>query len=205
MSIQTAYNDWSTTYDADRNLTRDLDRVITLKTLGQLRCKCVLELGCGTGKNTALLANVAERVCTIDFSAGMISRAREKLHFDNVIFAVADITRAWPIAEEAADLISANLVLEHIHDLPFIFAAATRSLRPGGRFFISELHPFRQYQGVQANFTREQTVTEIPAFLHHLSDFTNAAGDCGLTLTHFREWWHEGDQNKVPRLVSFLF
>lgn len=205
MSIQAAYDNWSTTYDADRNLTRDLDHMVTQETLGQLRCQSILELGCGTGKNTPLFAAIGERVWAIDFSAGMIRCAKEKLLRNNVTFAVADITRAWPFVEKAADLISCNLVLEHIHDLTFIFSEAARSLRPGGRFFISELHPFRQYQGVQANFKRDQTITEIPAFVHHLSDFTNAAGDCGLTLTHFREWWHEDDQNKVPRLVSFLF
>ncbi|MEH1985744.1 MULTISPECIES: hypothetical protein [unclassified Nostoc] len=39
MSIQAAYDNWSATYDADENLTRDLDRIVTRETLIGLRCK----------------------------------------------------------------------------------------------------------------------------------------------------------------------
>jgi ubiquinone/menaquinone biosynthesis C-methylase UbiE len=91
MDIHEAYTDWSATYDLDRNLTRDLDQLVTRETLSHLRCKSILELGCGTGKNTALLAQIGERVFALDFSAGMIEKAREKLSFDNVTLRVADI------------------------------------------------------------------------------------------------------------------
>ena len=36
----------------------------------------------------------------------------------------------------------------------FIFSEASRVLADAGRFFICELHPFRHYQGCQANFQR---------------------------------------------------
>ena len=69
MSIQAAYDNWSATYDADENLRRDLDRIVTRETLMGLRCKSVVEIGCGTGKNTLLLSQIALKVCAIDFSA----------------------------------------------------------------------------------------------------------------------------------------
>jgi len=78
MNIQEAYTDWSATYDVDRNLTRDLDQLATRETLSNLRFKSILELGCGTGKNTALLAQIGEHVLALDFSEGMIEKAREK-------------------------------------------------------------------------------------------------------------------------------
>ena len=43
MSIQQAYDDWSTSYDSDENLTRDLDREVMAKMLGQRRCRAVLD------------------------------------------------------------------------------------------------------------------------------------------------------------------
>src|SRR5256885_13897989 len=92
MSIRQAYSDWAATYDLDRNLTRDLDQAVTKNTLASLHCKSVLELGCGTGKNTALLAEIGERICAIDFSRSMIERAKDKLRLDNVSF--AEIGRA---------------------------------------------------------------------------------------------------------------
>jgi ubiquinone/menaquinone biosynthesis C-methylase UbiE len=205
MNIQEAYTDWSATYDLDRNLTRDLDQLATRETLSNLRCKLILELGCGTGKNTALLAQIAEHVLALDFSEAMIEKAREKLSFDNVTFAVADITQPWACEDQSIDLITCNLVLEHVRDLSFIFREASRVLVESGQFFISELHPFRQYQGTQANFLRNQQRTEIEAFVHHISDFLAAAASNDFRLAQMKERWHEEDQKKPPRLVSFMF
>ena len=205
VSIQTNYNDWAATYDLDRNLTRDLDQVVTRKILAQRRCRSILEIGCGTGKNTILLAEIGERVLALDFSRAMINRAKERLPLDHVIFAVADVTCFWPCGDQSVDLIVCNLVLEHISDLSFIFSEAFRTLVSSGRFFISELHPFRQYQGIKANFKLDQETSVIPAFVHHISEFIHTAHTTGLTIESFNEWWHEDDQDKLPRLVSFLF
>ncbi|MEH1815512.1 MAG: class I SAM-dependent methyltransferase [Nostoc sp.] len=205
MSIQAAYDNWSATYDADENLTRDLDRIATRETLMGLKCKSVVEVGCGTGKNTLLLSQIALKVCAIDFSAQMIEKAKEKVRSANVVFITEDITKQWTCHNESADLVTCNLVLEHIEDLSLIFSEASRVLVKGGYFFICELHPFKQYQGTKANFQRQQESIEIPAFVHHLSDFFNAAKVHGFMLEDFKEWWHEKDQNKPPRLVSILF
>jgi ubiquinone/menaquinone biosynthesis C-methylase UbiE len=205
VNTRTAYDNWSETYDRDRNLTRDLDHTVTQAAFANLRFSSVLEIGCGTGKNTALLASVAAKVHALDFSDGMLAQAKTKVLSDNVTFTVADLTRPWPCAAQSADLVVCNLVLEHIGDLSFVFAEAARVLVADGKFFVCELHPFRQYQGAQARFQTNQAMTEIPAFVHHLSDFTTAADANGLVLERFREWWHEEDQDKPPRLASFMF
>ncbi|HMJ25764.1 MAG TPA: class I SAM-dependent methyltransferase [Pyrinomonadaceae bacterium] len=205
MNIQQSYTEWSATYDEDRNLTRDLDEIVTKDTLANLHCRSVLELGCGTGKNTTLLSRVGEQVIALDFSEGMLDRARRKLALDNVTFAVADITQPWPCRDQSIELISCNLVLEHVSDLSFVFAQAVRVLSQPGLFFVSELHPFRQYQGTQARFQRDQEMNQIPAFIHHISDFIEAAAANNLKLSLIKEWWHQEDQKKSPRLVSFMF
>ncbi len=205
MNIQDAYTDWAITYDTDRNLTRDLDQVVTKGTIANRRYHTVLEAGCGTGKNTLLLSQLSQRVCALDFSVGMLEQAKLKLRSDRVLFAVADLTRVWPCKTESVDLIVCNLVLEHVRDLSGIFSEAHRALVAGGQFFVSELHPFRQYQGTKANFQRRQERVEIPAFVHHVSDFTEGAAQNGLSVSMFREWWHETDHNAPPRLVSFMF
>jgi ubiquinone/menaquinone biosynthesis C-methylase UbiE len=205
MTIQDAYTDWSSTYDSDRNLTRDLDQQVAGQELTRLRCKSVLELGCGTGKNTPLLASIGEHVHALDFSPGMIEKARAKVTSPNVTFEVADITKPWPCKDQSFDLIVCNLVLEHIESLNFVFAEASRVLVQGGRFFICELHPFRQYLGTQARFQRADDTKHIAAFTHHITDFTNASLANGLMLKEMKEWWHEEDEGKAPRLISFLF
>ena len=205
MTLQQAYTDWSTTYDADPNRTRDLDQSVTRKVLGLSRRRSILELGCGTGKNTAYFAEIGERVRSMDFSEGMLAQSRAKVTAVHVAFAEVDLTRPWPCVSASADLIVGNLVLEHIEHLPHIFAEAARCLEPGGRFFVSELHPFRQYQGTQANFQRGQQTTVIPAFVHNVSDHLAAAEAAGLQLAALEEWWHADDAGKPPRLISFLF
>jgi malonyl-CoA O-methyltransferase len=251
MKVQDAYTAWSVTYDEDRNRTRDLDREVTAATLGGIRdgvfggaaaspdCAApatlgaapssaapfgaVVEIGCGTGKNTLFLASLAGQVTALDFSAGMLARAREKVAaagVTNVTFVETDLTQPWPVAAGGADLVVCNLVLEHIADLHFIFAAAARALRPRGCFFVCELHPFRQYLGTQATFQRAGTAGEagtaaeasaageavlIDAYVHHMGDFLAAAKAAGMTMDSLKEWWHAEDAGKPPRLVSFLF
>jgi ubiquinone/menaquinone biosynthesis C-methylase UbiE len=205
MNIDQMYSDWSATYDSDHNLTRDLDRTVTQRLLSEFRFKVILEIGCGTGKNTAFLAGRAEILHALDFSAGMLLKARQRLQVGNVSFTIADLTRPWPCAPGFTDLIACNLVLEHIADLPSVFWQAGRALSEGGRLFISELHPFRQYLGTQATFQRAGAPVHIPAFVHHISDFLDAAARAGLSLSDLKEWWHSEDDGKPPRLVTFLF
>jgi ubiquinone/menaquinone biosynthesis C-methylase UbiE len=206
MNIQNAYNEWSETYDTDENLTRDLDQKVTQETLAPLHFESILEVGCGTGKNTAFLAQIGRSIRAVDFSQGMIEKAREKVRAENVHFSIMDITQNWNLEDQSFDLIVCNLVLEHIMDLASVFAEAARSLQPMGRFFINELHPFRQYEGKKARFYRnEEEKIEIDAFVHNISDFLDVATNSGLALVKLNEYWHEADQNKPPRIVSFMF
>lgn len=204
-TVRAAYDEWSKTYDEDANATKELDAQVTRETLSKLEANAVLELGCGTGKNTAFLAERFAQVKAVDFSAGMLARARQQVTAANVSFVEADLKVRWPAEDASFDLATSNLVFEHIADLTAVFCEAARVLRPGGHLFVCELHPFRQYLGSQARFEREGSTTRIDAFLHHISDYLTAAAGAGLELVELREWWHDEYGPQVPRLVSFLF
>jgi malonyl-CoA O-methyltransferase len=205
MNIQSAYNIWSEYYDEDLNLTRDLDAQTVRNEFSNCKFDSILEVGCGTGKNTIFFSEIADKVYAIDFSDGMISKAKEKLKSKNVIFTQADITLKWPIEKNSIDLVTSNLILEHIENLDFIFSETSRCLKEKGKFFIDELHPFRQYEGKKATFVNDGQTTEIDAFVHHISDFTNAAINNGFKLLKLNELWHELDKNKLPRILSLTF
>lgn len=205
MEIQNAYDEWSEIYDSNENLTRDLDQQVARAVLSGRKFTSILETGSGTGKNTVFLAQIGASVHALDFSSGMIGKAKEKVKAENVRFSKADLTTLWPCEDQAYDLITCNLVLEHIQDLSHIFSEAARTLLPGGNFFINELHPFKQYRGTKARFERGEEIIEVAAFTHHISDFLKAAEGNGLKLLSLNEHWHQADQNKPPRLVSFLF
>jgi malonyl-CoA O-methyltransferase len=135
----------------------------------------------------------------------MIAQARAKVEAKNVQFAQADFTQTWPCADGGVNLIVCNLVLEHIENLAHVFAQAYRVLADGGKFFVCEMHPFKQYQGKKAVFERGEEQIAIAAFTHHTSDFFEAARSAGFQVASLREWWHEQDEGLPPRLVSFLF
>ncbi len=127
MDIQNAYNEWSEIYDTNENLTRDLDQQIMRDTFSGQRFQSILELGCGTGKNTVFLAEIGVNVHALDFSQGMIKKAKEKVKDENVRFEVQDLTKRWHCDGQAYDLITCNLVLEHIENLSHIFYEAART------------------------------------------------------------------------------
>ena len=205
ISVRDAYTSWATSYDHDRNSTRDLDQQVTIQILGQQHAEQLLELGCGTGKNTQFLATIGTHVHALDLTEAMLARAQAKVSASNVTFTLADLTQPWPCTNQTYDLIVANLVLEHIADLEFIFAEVRRCLKPGGRFFLCELHPAKQYQGLQAYFTRDEAEVRVPAYLHHLTDYLDAAATNALRLRQLREWWPTDDRACPPRLLSLLF
>ena len=205
MDIQNAYNEWSEIYDTNENRTRDLDQKVTRDMLTGQRFQSILELGCGTGKNTAFLIQIGEQVHALDFSQGMIERAKAKVKAENIRFSLADLTDHWPCQDNAYDVITCNLVLEHIKDLSHIFSEAARVMQPNGRFLINELHPFKQYQGTKARFESRSAMIEVEAFVHHISDFTNAAQANGFRLARLNEYRHADDHGKPPRLISLIF
>lgn len=207
--VASAYDRWAETYDADSNVTRDLAarflRWIRLVPRGA----AVLELGCGTGKNTEwLLDQGAASVIGLDFSAGMLVQA-SRLTSPRGQFLRHDIRQRWPCADASMDLVLDSLVLEHIADVKPIFHEAARVLRPGGEMVVCELHPARQMHGRQAEFTDPETSERmrIPAFLHDVSEYVNAALQAGLQLLGMEEWRDTPEKpgSILPRLIGFHF
>jgi ubiquinone/menaquinone biosynthesis C-methylase UbiE len=202
--VEHAYDTWADTYDRDENRTRDLDALVLRQQPLRLTDAAVLELGCGTGKNTSWLAQVARQVVALDFSEGMLSKARERISSKNVQFIKHDLTLAWPLQSESQDVVVGNLVLEHLRDLDPVFREAQRVLRSGGQLFLCELHPFRQLRGSQAHFHRTDTGERQPvtAFVHHVSDYINSGLSAGLALESVGDWC---DQDAAPPALPRLF
>ena len=205
MSIKKDYDAWSDQYDSNSNKTRDLDAISTSQTLSKYAFDFVLELGCGTAKNTPFFLSRAKKVIGIDFSEGMLQKARQKVKDARCKFIKADIMEDWPVENGSIDLISSNLVLEHIEDLNPIFEKTNQKLRSGGLFFISELHPFKQYNGSGAQFDTTKGKVELEVFTHNLTDFTRSAQQNGFSLLEINEWFDDGMIQDLPRLITFVF
>jgi malonyl-CoA O-methyltransferase len=195
-------------YDDEPNATRDLDAVVVRRAPLRLRGRDVLEIGCGTGKNTQWLAEHARSVLALDFSEGMLAAARRRIAAPNVAFVRHDARDPWPLGDAAVEVVIGNLVLEHVADLAPIYAEAARVLRPGGQLFLCELHPERQRRGAQAHFIDGETgaAVRVPACFHSAGDYLSAGHAAGLTLVELGEWRDPGATDDVPpRLLSVLF
>lgn len=204
MKIEKAYNIWADQYDTNSNKTRDLDRKSTIETLSKYEFSKVVELGCGTGKNTLFLFQKADEIVGMDFSQNMLDKAQKKITDPKVKFVRADLTVKWNLEDNYADLITSSLVLEHIENLDFVFNQANKKLKAGGIFFISELHPFKQYSGSKARFETKSGTQELETFTHHISDYLDAATQNGFELVELKEWFDEEEKKSVPRLIGIV-
>lgn len=119
------------------NGERDLDEVLT--TLGEdVRPDDVaLDIGCGVGRLTRVLADRAERVYALDASEEMLARARElNPGLANVRWIHGDGRSLTGVADNSITLCVSLVVFQHIPD-PAITLGYVREigrvLRPGGR------------------------------------------------------------------------
>ncbi len=205
MNIEESYNIWANQYDTNANKTRDLDAKATIETLKKYDFENVLELGCGTGKNTQWLLKKAKQIIGLDFSEEMLNKAKEKISDENVTFIKTDLTEKWEIDNEFADLITCSLTLEHIKDLNHVFNQSSLKLKKNGLLFISELHPFKQYSGSKARYKTENGTTELEVYIHHITAYVNNAKNNNFELLEMDEWFDENTENGLPRLISFVF
>ena len=203
-SIQSAYNSWASQYDTNKNKTRDLEGTALQTILSTIDFKRVLEIGCGTGKNTVWLADKAEHITAVDFSGEMLAKAKKKVASDKVEFVQADITKDWTFQEGKYDLVTFSLVLEHIKKLDHIFKQAADTLVSGGYIYIGELHPFKQYTGSKARFDSEDGRQVLECYTHNISDFTQAAKQHGFRVANINEFFDNNDRTQIPRILTIL-
>jgi 2-polyprenyl-6-hydroxyphenyl methylase/3-demethylubiquinone-9 3-methyltransferase len=102
----------------------------------------VLDVGCGGGLLTEVLARAGAEVTGIDMAPGMIEVARlhaaeSALRIDYRMAAAEDLAQA---TAEAFDIVTCMEMLEHVPDPAAMTATLARLLRPGGALFISTLN-----------------------------------------------------------------
>ena len=197
------YNAWAYQYDNNINPTRDLDKIVTKKSLSNIDFFKVLELGCGSGKNTEWLITKADKLVGLDFSKNMLDQARKKVKTDKVTFINTDLNENWPVNDNSFDLATINLTLEHIETLDHIFNSLFMKLTQGGKCFVCELHPKKQLSGSKARFEKNGDEIALDVFYHSELEYIESAEKAGFNLIVKEEWYD--NKKAVPRLISFLF
>src|ERR687894_900398 len=115
--IAASYDLWADTYDIDPNRTRELAGEVLRQCDLRLVGRDVLEIGCGTGRNTLWLGERAENVLALDISEGMLRQAKARVQSPRVRFLQHDIRSPWPSADGSADVVIAMRSEEHTSEL----------------------------------------------------------------------------------------
>ncbi len=201
------YDRWAHIYDDEDNPLIAMETARFRQLLGDVQGLTIADIGCGTGRQTVAMAASGANVTAVDFSVGMMSKARAKPEAANVKFVQQDLARGLPFASQAFDRVTCCLVLDHIIDLTSVLGDMARICRPTGFVLISVFHPAMLLQGIQAQFTDPSTGQKIrPASrMHQISDYVMAATRAELYIDHMSEYAVDADvAARSPRARKYM-
>lgn len=181
------YARWSPVYERDVEDEMDLALLERLTTPTWSRYRAVADLGCGSGRTGAWLAQRTEaRIDGVDLTPEMLALARGRGVHSRLV--CADI-RESALEPGAYDLVVASLVDEHLPEPAPLHEAAWRLARPGGSWVMVGFHPhFIIAAGIPTHFEDESgTTLAIETNVHLLSDHLGSALDCGWQLAEIQE------------------
>ncbi len=89
----------------------------------------VVDVGCGAGHLTAALVAAGHEVTAVDPDPQMLALTRGRVAVEALAGGLPDL----PVPQEAADVVVANFVLNHVDDPRRAAIGLTRAIRPGGR------------------------------------------------------------------------
>jgi SAM-dependent methyltransferase len=167
----------------------------------------VLDVGCGDGQISRLLAVEGAAVVGVDPTWNQIRVAAER--GGGAAYARADAA-GLPFVDASFDAAVACLVFEHIDDVEGAIGEVARVLRPGGRFSFFLNHPLlqtpgsgwiddhmvepaEQYWRIGPYLVEQDTVEQVEPgvfirFVHRpLSRYVNALAEHGLVLERMVE------------------
>lgn len=185
--VAEGYDRWSPSYDVIDNPLVLIEEPVVDELLGPVEGVSLLELGCGTGRHAIRLAARGAAVTAVDFSRGMLDRARAKAGAERVAFVEHDITAPLPFSDRAFERVISCLVLEHVAALEPLYREMRRVC--SGLAVVTLMHPAMMLRGVLAHFDDPVTGREIQprSATHETADFINAALAAGWQLDHVVE------------------
>lgn len=143
----------------------------------------VLEIGCGTGLNSFLLASkTSSRVLGTDICVPFIEEANRRYQLPNLRFAVLDFNQAAQFEGETFDYIVGNGILHHLyHHLADALTNMRRLLKPGGKIVFLEPNLYNPYVYSIFRFSYLRRLTrlepdEVAFSKRYVSKLLSAAG-----------------------------
>jgi malonyl-CoA O-methyltransferase len=107
VAVREGYDRWARVYDHDGNPLVALDERVVPGLLGDVARRRVADVACETGRHTTHLADADARVTAVDFSRGMLGRARARIG-GRVAFVVTDMHPAMRLRGNQAQFDDAD-------------------------------------------------------------------------------------------------
>jgi len=106
----------------------------------------ILDVGCGAGRFARRMAELGAYVVAFDFSERFIKRAKQRTppNVKNIEYHVVDATDEQQILAlemNRFDAAVATMALMDMSSIEPLMSALSKSLKPGGRFVFSVIHP----------------------------------------------------------------
>jgi len=180
----------------------------TFRLIGNVKGKTVLDLACGEGYNTRLLARKGAKVTGIDHSQKLIGLARmeERKEPLGIRYLRMSASRLTGVSDASFDLVTCFMALHDIENYEDAVAEVARVLKHGGRFVFSIMHPCFEdmvVNGVRINaaeryFNKTQHVIEwkmerltkpfkTVSFHRSLTDYSLVLAKSGLLISRLVE------------------
>ena len=134
-----AAEDW---FQQDQSIRTGMLDSWMLEALGEVTGTSILDIGCGEGRFSRLLANLGATVTGLDLTLPFIERARS-LAVGNDTYIVGNAEDLECIESNSFDLAVSYIVLVDLLDYSKAIESAYRVLKPGGRLVICNVHPMR--------------------------------------------------------------
>lgn len=207
VSTREGYDRWAEVYDDEANPLVILEGPEVARVLGEVRDLDILDVGCGTGRHAVELGKAGARVTGVDFSSGMLEKARAKPGGEAVRFIHQDAAGPLPFEARSFDRVISCLVVDHVKDLAAFFGELRRVCRDDGFIVISVMHPAMMLKGVQARFTDPRSGQEVrpQSVANRISDYAMGALSAGLQVIELSE--HDAGDDLVaraPRAQKYL-
>jgi SAM-dependent methyltransferase len=125
----------------------EMNNPATFKIIGKVKNKHVLDLSCGEGYNTRMLARKGARVIGVDFSREMIRQARLSEEKDKlgVKYYISDAADLKELKNKHFDVVTCIMALMDIERYEDAISEVARVLKKNGRFVFSITHPCFEY------------------------------------------------------------
>jgi ubiquinone/menaquinone biosynthesis C-methylase UbiE len=222
--------DW---YDKHLEKSSDTyhDKVVhpnLLKMIGDVKGKQLVDVGCGQGIFSRLLADKGATVVGVDLGKELIDLAekRNKSYTFKIHYFHSASDDLYMVKDESKDIVVCVLALQNIEKLQETFAEVSRVLKKGGKFYAVLNHPaFRnpkathwgydaeddvQYRRVDAYLSESKIKIDMTpgsktdkkftvSFHRPLQVYVKALSKYNLAITGLQEWVSHRKSESGPR------